>query len=36
MLFVTIVTKEVISPGFHFVKNEYSFVYATVQFDLFF
>ena len=36
MLFVTMVTTEVKSPGFHFLKKEYSFVYATVQFDLFF
>ena len=36
MLFVTMVSTEVKSPGFHFLKKEYSFVYATVQFDLLF
>ena len=36
ILFVTIVTTEVKSPGFHFLKQECSFVYATVHFDLFF
>ena len=36
MLFVTIVTTEVKSPEFHFLKKEYTFVYATVHFDLFF
>ena len=36
MLFVTIVTREVKNPGFHFFKKEYSFIYATVHFDLFF
>ena len=36
MLFVTIVTIKVKSPSFHFLKREYSFIFATVQFDLFF
>ena len=36
MLFVTKVTTEVKSPNFHFIKKEYTFVYATVQFDFFF
>ena len=36
ILFVTIVTTEAKSPGFHFLKQECSFVYATVHFDLFF
>ena len=36
MLFVTLVTTEVKSPGFDFLKKEYSFVYARVHFNLFF
>ena len=36
MLFVAIVTTDVKSPGFHFLKNEYSFVFETVRFDFFF
>ena len=36
MLFVTIVTTEANSPGFLCLKKEYSFVYASVHFDLFF
>ena len=35
-LFVTIVTAEAQRPAFHFLKKQYSFVYASVQFDLFF
>ena len=36
MVFVTIVTTELNSSGFHFLKKEDTFVYAAVQFDLFF
>ena len=38
VLFVicTIVTTAVKGPRFHFPKKGYSFVYATVQFDMFF
>ena len=36
MLFVTTVTTYVKSQGFYFLKKEYSFVYTTVQLDLFF
>ena len=37
MLFVTIATAEVEKKNvFHFLKKEYSVVYATVQFVLFF
>ena len=33
MFFVTIVTTEVKVPGFHFLEKEYSFIFASVQFD---
>ena len=36
ILFVSMVTVEVKSSDFHFCKKEYSFVCATVQFDLIF
>ena len=36
MLFVSMVTVEVKSSDFHYCKKEYSFVWATVQFDLIF